>query len=228
MIFPFASCLPTERKMEGAYAKLLLSVAITNTTLLMFFSSVHYFSRECFFFFRMSDLAKLFCHWSKHICLYNIMNINFLRSCMLCRYIKVLFNKYRKKWSMQGVRWMRRKSVLFLIQGASELGLWKKTAWIQSVILTLILFCFFLRFLVQFSSVQSLSRVWLFVTPWTAVRQASLSITNSQSLLKLMSIELVMPSNHLILCHLLLPPSVIPNIRVFSNESVLRIRWPKD
>ena len=81
---------------------------------------------------------------------------------------------------------------------------------------------------VQFSSVQSLSRVWLFVTPWSAAHQASLSITNSQSLLKLMSTESVMPSNHLILCHpLLLPPSVFPSIRVFSNESVLWIRWPK-
>ena len=79
-----------------------------------------------------------------------------------------------------------------------------------------------------FSSVQSLSHVWLFVTPWTAARQASLSITNSWSLLKLMSIELVMPSNHLILCFpLLLLPSIFPSIRVFSSESVLRIRWPK-
>ena len=72
----------------------------------------------------------------------------------------------------------------------------------------------------QFSSVQSLSHVWLFVTPWTAARQASLSITNSWSLLKLMSIELLMPSNHLIFCHpLLLLPSVFPSIRVFSNVS---------
>ena len=79
-----------------------------------------------------------------------------------------------------------------------------------------------------FSSVQSLSRVRLFTTPWTAARQASLSITNSQSLLKLMFIESVMPSNHLILCHpLLLPPSIFPSIRVFSNESALHIRWPK-
>ena len=79
-----------------------------------------------------------------------------------------------------------------------------------------------------FSSVQSLSHVWLFATPWTAARQASLSITNSRSLLKLMSIESVMPSNHLILCHpLLLLPSILPSIRVFSSESVLRIRWPK-
>ena len=78
------------------------------------------------------------------------------------------------------------------------------------------------------SSVQSLSRVRLFVTPWTAARQASLSITNSQSLLKLMSIELVMPSNHLIFCYpLLLLPSIFLSIWVFSNESVLCIRWPK-
>ena len=80
----------------------------------------------------------------------------------------------------------------------------------------------------QFSSVQSLSRVQLFVTPWTAARQASLAITNSQSLLKLMSIELVMPSNHLVLCHpLLLLPSIFPSTRVFSDESVLHIRWRK-
>ena len=78
-----------------------------------------------------------------------------------------------------------------------------------------------------FSSVQSLSHVWLFATPWTAAHQASLSITNSQSLPKLMSVELVMPSNHLILCRpLLLLPSIFPSIRVFSNESVLHIRWP--
>ena len=76
--------------------------------------------------------------------------------------------------------------------------------------------------------VQSLSPVWLFVTPWTAAGQASLSSTNSQSLLKLMSIESVMPSNHLILCHpLLFLPSIFPSIRVFSKESVLCIRWPK-
>ena len=81
---------------------------------------------------------------------------------------------------------------------------------------------------VYFSSVQSLSRVQVFATPWTAARQASLSICNSQSLVKLMSIESVMPSNHLILCHsLLLMPSIFPSIRVFSSESSLRIRWPK-
>ena len=81
---------------------------------------------------------------------------------------------------------------------------------------------------VQFSSIQSFSHVQLFATPGTAAHQASLSITNSWSLLKLMSIESVMPSNHLILCHpLLLLPSIIPSIRVFSNESILPIRWPK-
>ena len=77
------------------------------------------------------------------------------------------------------------------------------------------------------SSVQPLSRFLLFATPWTAAHQASLSITNSWSLLKLMSIESVMPSNHLILCHPLLLPSVCPTIRVFSSEFVLHIRWPK-
>ena len=78
------------------------------------------------------------------------------------------------------------------------------------------------------SSVQSLSCVWLFETPWTAARQASLFLTNSRSLPKLMSIELVMPSNHLILClPLLLLPSILPSIRIFSNESALHIRWPK-
>ena len=80
-----------------------------------------------------------------------------------------------------------------------------------------------------FSSVQSLSRVRLFVTPWTAAHQVSLPITNSQSLLKLVSIESVMPSNHLILCHpLILLPSIFPSIRIFSNELVLHIRWPKN
>ena len=79
------------------------------------------------------------------------------------------------------------------------------------------------------SSVQSLSCNRLFVTPWTAARQASLSITHSWSLLKLMSIESVIPSNYLILCHpLLLLPSIFPSIRVFSSETALRIRWPKE
>ena len=88
------------------------------------------------------------------------------------------------------------------------------------VITSIFMFCF--------SSVQSLSCVWLFATPWTAAHQASLSITNSQSLPKLVSIESVMPSNHLILCYpLLLLPSIFPSIRAFSNESDLHIRWPK-
>ena len=80
---------------------------------------------------------------------------------------------------------------------------------------------------VQFSSVQSLSCVWFFATPWIAACQASLSITNSRSLLKLMPIESVIPSSHLILCHPLLLPAIPPIIRVFSNESTLLMRWPK-
>ena len=79
-----------------------------------------------------------------------------------------------------------------------------------------------------FSSVQSLSRVWLFAAPWTAACQASLSITNPQSLPKLMSIDSMMPFNHLIFCRpLLLPPSIFPSIRIFPNQSALRIRWPR-
>ena len=89
-------------------------------------------------------------------------------------------------------------------------------------------FWLFFQIYLQFSSVQSLSSVRLFVTPWTAAHQASLSITNSQSLPKPMSIKSMMPSNHLIPCHpLLLLPSTFPSIRVFSNESALCIRWPK-
>ena len=81
---------------------------------------------------------------------------------------------------------------------------------------------------IQFNSFQSLSRVWLFATPWFAAHQAFLSITDTQSLLKLMSIKSVMPSNHIIPCHsLLLLPSVFPSIRIFSSESNLHIRWPK-
>ena len=79
----------------------------------------------------------------------------------------------------------------------------------------------------RYRSVQSLSCVWLFATPWTVPCQASLSITNSRSLLKLMFIELVMPSNHLILCYPFLMPLIFPSIRVFSNDSALPIRWPK-
>ena len=97
------------------------------------------------------------------------------------------------------------------------LSLWSQTAYNPDLLFTS-----------PISSVQSLRRVQLFVTPWTAACQASLSITNSRSLLKLMSIKSVMPSNHLILCRpLFLLPSIFPCIRIFSNESVLHIRWPK-
>ena len=89
-------------------------------------------------------------------------------------------------------------------------------------------FIYLILYNIQFRSVQSLCHVQLFETPWTAAHQASLSITNSQTLLKLMSTEWVMPSTHLILCHtLLFLPSIFPSIRVFPTESVLRIRWPK-
>ena len=88
--------------------------------------------------------------------------------------------------------------------------------------------CFWLLWIAQFSSVQLLSHLRLFVTPWITARQASLSITSSWSLFKIMSIESVMPSSHLILCRpLLLLPSIPPSIRVFSNESTFRMRWPK-
>ena len=87
---------------------------------------------------------------------------------------------------------------------------------------------FYSRDYLNFSSVQSLSCVQLFATPWTVACQASLSITNSWSLSKLISIELVMPSNHLIICRPLLLPSIVPSIKVFSNESVFHIRWPKN
>ena len=116
-------------------------------------------------------------------------------------------------------------------------GWWTSIFWFSYSLFSFLLFCsifpgHILNFIkhcsVQFSSVQSLSWIRLFATPWTAANQAPLSITNSRSLLKLMSIELVMPSNHLILCRpLLLPPSIFPSIRVFSNELALPIRWPK-
>ena len=104
-----------------------------------------------------------------------------------------------------------------------------KKHWYSHIMHIFLYFFFhFTYYLVQFNSVQSLSHVQLFATPWTAARQASLSITNSQSPPKPMSIESVMPSNHLILCRpFLLLPSIFPSIRVFSNESALWIRWPK-
>ena len=108
---------------------------------------------------------------------------------------------------------------------------WPARFLLKSLVINFLVFSLsliLLRLPYMFVVVQSLSHVQLFVTPWTVARQASLSITNSWSLLKLMSIELVMPSNHLILCHpLLLWPSIFPIIRLFTNESALFIRWPK-
>ena len=128
-----------------------------------------------------------------------------------------------KKWSFflppMNVGWTQRFATNK--QNVVEVMLWV-TKWIASILPS----TFWIAHS-QFSSVQPLSCVRLFATPWTAKRQPSLSITNSQSLLKLMSIESVMPSNHLILCWPLLLPSVFPRIGVFSYESVLHVRWPK-
>ena len=123
--------------------------------------------------------------------------------------------KRMRKWNIaEGKMAFRQGTIKW-----AEHRLLSKRIWIQILILSLT---------VQFSSVQSLSRVWLFATPWIAARQASLFITNFWSSLKLMSIESVMPSSYLTLCHpLLLLPLVFPSIRVFSNESTLRMRWPK-
>ena len=124
-----------------------------------------------------------------------------------------------------------RKVILRILQVRFQLGVNQELPNVQITIIHWIIEkarTFQKNISVQFSSVQSLIHVWLFATPWTAACQASLSITNSQSLLKLMTIESVMPSNHLILCcPFLLLPSVFSSIRVFSNESVLHIRWPK-
>ena len=111
--------------------------------------------------------------------------------------------------------------------GAGRWAQWLQTKSVQNMLCLLCESTYIIRVCSLFSSVQSLSRVQLFVTPWTAARQASLSMTNCWSLLKFTSIELVMPSNHLILCRPLLLPSIFPSIRAFSNESVLHIRWPK-
>ena len=114
----------------------------------------------------------------------------------------------------------------FLGEVVFKLGTW---SWFAEVVWEELTpfgaFCFFFRFCLQFSSVAQLYLT--LSTPWTAAHQASLSVTNTQSLLKLISIKLVMPSNHLIPYHPLLLPSIFPSNRVFSNESVLHIRWPK-
>ena len=133
-------------------------------------------------------------------------------------------------WKGWGLHWVESFEEVVLAQCthlAVTQALLPRTVHLRAYHLTTMSFSCLLS-LHQISSVQLLSCIQLLVTPWTAAHQASLSITNSQSLLKLMSIKSVMPSNHLNLsCPLLLPPSIIPSIRVFSSESVLRIRWPK-
>ena len=117
---------------------------------------------------------------------------------------------------------------MIIVSKGKEGKLYKQNFFQDVLISTIGEFIWDIYYCVQFSSVQSLSRVWLFAIPWTAARQASLSSTNSQSLLKLMSVDSVMPSNHLILCRpILLLPSIFPSIRIFSNVSALHIRWPK-
>ena len=143
-------------------------------------------------------------------------------------------------WNLTHVHCISRWILNHWITGKSPVGFWyrrKSTSFCSWIVVSFAIWicgCLIQMWLkwnrasVQFSSVQSLSRVWLFATWWTEACQAYLSITNSQSLLKLMSIESVMPSNHLIIClPILLLPSMFPSIRVFSNESALCDRWPK-
>ena len=149
---------------------------------------------------------------TKHL---NSLTLHFLKYKM-----RVVSNTYLFLWSKMVVKikWGREMEIL--------------AHWSHHEVRTQLAFVWSLHIIIldsfprnQFNSVQSLSHVWLFVTPWTETCQASMSITNSWSLLKLMSIKSVMPSNHLVLCHtLLLPPSVFPSIRVFFSDSVLRIR----
>ena len=139
------------------------------------------------------------------------------------------FLKYMHSWERWHISFFNRKSCTKSFFSTEKFVMidcpsvpWKPKVWNKKA------FKSFKGLLAQFSSVQPLSHVQLFATPRTAACQAFLSIANSQSLRKLMSIESVMPSNHLILCRpLLLLPSVFPSTRIFSNESALRIRWPK-
>jgi len=157
--------------------------------------------------------------------IYELMLFGFLWLSSLCKTVSRSTTSLQMTWILQ---------LNSLRAGLSVEDFTSATnAWLKSVLVEICSFSLLPNLsnhlALGFSSVQSLISVWFIATPWTAARQASLSITNSWNLLKLTSIELVMPSNHLILCcPLLLPPSIFPSIRVFSNESALRIRWPKD
>ena len=157
-----------------------------------------------------------------HACIEHDSNKSFLKVTVCFRYFleNILFKHEKFEVSAKGEFGRMSLYVLFIQQQQ-----FSSATLISSVLSSVLLI---ISKQIQFSSVQLLSCVRLFETPWTVARQASLSITNTRSLFKFMSIESVMPSNHLILCRsLLLPPSFFPSIRVFSSESVLCIKWPK-
>ena len=139
------------------------------------------------------------------------------------------FTKEKAAYFFRLIWLLERERQLFPFEGVYNTKFSQFYSFIWYLLCSLFIFDFLIHFRIYFSvsSVQLLSRVRLLVTPWIAARQASLSITNSRSLLKLMPIESVMPSSHLILCHHLLLPPLPPSIRVFFNESTLPIRWPK-
>ena len=160
----------------------------------------------------------------------------YVESSVLTLSFYCLFLIFPSLWETCMFLWM--SSILVLLCWKLDImhiiiwQLWKSnnpfSLYLLSLLMKLFIVVFIEDFFIRFSSVQSLSCVWFLVTPWTAARKASLSITNSRSLLKLISLESVMPSNHLILCRPLLRlPSIFPSIRVFSNESVPHVRWPK-
>ena len=165
----------------------------------------------------MVTVAKSLIYWNLFKMRYNWLNIILVLSVLYNDLIFVYIVKYNKyiiiKYSSNPRNWHIFPSVCVFFDLFHQ----------HLIVFGAQFFC-----LLQFSTVQLLSHVQLFATPWTVAHQASLSVTNSWNLLKLMSIESVMPSNHIILCRpLLLLPSIFPSIRVFSNESVLHIKWPK-
>ena len=180
------------------------------TTCFIYDFSLLKFVKICFMAHYMVNFGKLFIVHKKDVCFVT-------RSCVF----------YVNKSDRLFIMFKSHMSLIFKNLSLTEWGMLTAFTIIEDLILFLFCSSCYIHF-EPFSSVQLLSRVWLLVTPWTAARQASLSITNSWSPPKPMSIKLVMPSNHLILCRpLLLLPSIFPSIRVFSNESTLHVRWPK-